>query len=590
VGVIHPIESFWLCYGPAETGYYEQDFREQAFKDLTQWLLSGLIDFDFISESLLPRQVGKIGSTLQVGQCAYEAIIVPNLRTIRSTTLKILQDFAGLGGRVIVAGEAPSLVDAVLPATSPTIDECLRISWSKHTILYELREFRDIQIINTDGTPADKLLYQMRQDGNKRLLFVCNTDRKTEFITRVELNGLWKVNILDPLGGSEGKEIGTYSNPHAWTIFDYVFEGCSSVLIELSPGTGNSTKPGQNILSHGFMDVSEATLETVQLSEPNILLLDYAEFKVDDGEWEKKEEILRIDNITRERLGLPLKLEAFRQPWSIPHEQRKPRAHLSLRFTFESSFDVGDTVELALEDAESILIEVNGVKVDQTLRKSWWVDESIKTVPLPIGSIRKGSNEIKLSMDFHLLTNLERVYLLGSFAVDVRGRECKLQPLDLGTIRFGDYTRQGLPFYAGNITYQTTITVPEPTGDGSNSTKNPIVLEVPRFHAPVVVVSLDGKRVGLVAFEPHLLYLGELDPGPHQVDIESFGNRHNAFGAVHLPNGVTKWYGPNSQRGECLWWSGEYNLVPMGVLQAPRVKIKGKQVLRIPYLKDRDTW
>ena len=52
VGVIHPIESFWLAYGPNETSADSAELEKQ-FEDLTAWLCHGLIDFDFLSESLL---------------------------------------------------------------------------------------------------------------------------------------------------------------------------------------------------------------------------------------------------------------------------------------------------------------------------------------------------------------------------------------------------------------------------------------------------------------------------------------------------------------------------------------------------------
>ena len=41
VGVIHPIESFWLCYGPMDSNGSETKFREQAFESLTNWLSFG---------------------------------------------------------------------------------------------------------------------------------------------------------------------------------------------------------------------------------------------------------------------------------------------------------------------------------------------------------------------------------------------------------------------------------------------------------------------------------------------------------------------------------------------------------------------
>lgn len=37
IAVIHPIESYWLCYGPVDSGKGEPEFREQCFRDLTHY-------------------------------------------------------------------------------------------------------------------------------------------------------------------------------------------------------------------------------------------------------------------------------------------------------------------------------------------------------------------------------------------------------------------------------------------------------------------------------------------------------------------------------------------------------------------------
>ena len=56
IGVIHPIESYWLKWGNEETTGAVREEMDKAFSDLTSWLLYGLLDFDFISESLLEEQ------------------------------------------------------------------------------------------------------------------------------------------------------------------------------------------------------------------------------------------------------------------------------------------------------------------------------------------------------------------------------------------------------------------------------------------------------------------------------------------------------------------------------------------------------
>ena len=55
VGVVHPVESYWLYWGAREQTAGIRQEMDYNFQKLTEWLLYGLIDFDFISESLWRR-------------------------------------------------------------------------------------------------------------------------------------------------------------------------------------------------------------------------------------------------------------------------------------------------------------------------------------------------------------------------------------------------------------------------------------------------------------------------------------------------------------------------------------------------------
>lgn len=117
VGVIHPIESYWLYWGNKEQTQGLRDEMDERFKKLTEWLLFGLIDFDFISESLwksrTPDDALLSDEAFFVGKMKYETILVPNCLTLRSSTLERLKVFQKKGGRVVFLGELPRFIDAV---------------------------------------------------------------------------------------------------------------------------------------------------------------------------------------------------------------------------------------------------------------------------------------------------------------------------------------------------------------------------------------------------------------------------------------------------------------------------------------------
>jgi hypothetical protein len=553
VAIVHPIESYWLCFGP--NGGDESSFRDRAFEELTTWLLHGLIDFDFVSESLLPAQHRKgPKGKLRVGCCEYDAVILPNLRTIRSSTLKILREFSKNDGTIIIAGSAPGLVDAEVPASSLTIEKSKNVFWSRQTVLDALEEFREIRISTKSGPLTDKLLYQMRQDDYERFIFICNTDRNLAIETTVQLKGTWAVKTLDTFTGEE-MLLDSYTSDGC-TTFPYKFEGCASLLLSLSPlaealsRSLNSLKASddisilENLESRlltfperlGSGQQSTLNLESIELSENNVLMLDYAEYKIDDEEWHSSTEVLKIDNLIRERLEFPLKGSEWKQPWTIPPSKRISKAKVTLRFTFESAFTVNEPTQLALEPVEGIQICLNGIKISREFdpaARTWWVDEAIETVPLPGNGIRAGNNILTIDFPFGLLTNIERLYLLGAFSVTLRPNSPALLRHPQ-TQTWGDITSQGLPFYVGNVIYHCDFSVPSGYG------KSTITLSVPNFSSPVLTVTdrLTKKKLGRIAFQPHTLELGIFEEGVHKIVITAFGNRHNAFGHIHMPDGI----------------------------------------------------
>jgi len=324
--------------------------------------------------------------------------------------------------------------------------------------------------------------------------------------------------------------------------------------------------PAPLVLTEQYRRSNEVELKSVEMSEPNVLLLDYAEYKLEtDESWSNTDEVLRIDNIVRTRLGMPLKLEAYKQPWSISQNERTAVTLLELRFHIISEMDIEDA-HLAMEDPELATITLNGHELSAASSNEWWVDKAIRKLPIK-GGIKKGINTLLIKIPFGLLTNVERVYILGDFGVRLSGRHAALIPAP-GTIKFGDWTRQGIPFYAGNITYHCKLEVPSPS--------QPIALCVPRFCAPLLAISVDGVRKGVIISEPYMLELGVLEPGEHNIQIVAYGNRFNAFGHLHLPEGASPWCGPLLWRTEDDWWTPEYSIVQMGVLQTPVMMVRGK--------------
>lgn len=562
VGVIHPVESYWLHWGPAEQTALARDNMDQNFQSLTQWLLFGGIDFDFISESLLPDLCKEAGAPLKVGEMEYDVILVPGCETLRSTTLERLEAFVAAGGQLIFAGELPTLEDARVSDRGVKLAEkALFIPFNRGSILNVLENVRQVEIRNETGALTQNLLYQMRQEEEGCWLFIAhgtrpyNKDISRWQDLRIRINGIWKATVYNTLTGEteeirqsvKGKNTEVYCR-----MYDY-----DSLLLWLEPTAGASGQPetvsAVKVPAQNKKIPMPVTM-AYSLSEPNVLLLDQAEYKLDDGEWQPKEEILRLDDACREQLGWPTRKEKFAQPWVIPQEEITHA--VTLRWHIQSDI-TSDHIKLAIEDAELLQITWNGQAVDST-PDGWYVDKSIKTVVLP--PLRQGENILQAVIPFGKRTNIEWAYLLGEFGVDVNGRAVRIVAARK-EIAFGDITRQGLPFYGGNITYHVPIT----TEDGSLSFRSS------HYRGALQSVSIDGREAIPVIYPPYTVDLGEVSAGNHTVDITLYGHRRNSFGPVHLTDLEDRWIGPRAWRSVGEKWCYDYKICEEGILSTPTI-------------------
>ena len=595
VGVIHPVESYWLYWGnKVQTAIVRQGLEEN-FENIISWLLFNLIDFDFISEALLEEDyVETIEPILRMGAMGYDVVIVPGCRTMRSSTLSKLKSFRERGGEVIFMGEVPKYLDALRSEGPKAFAQiCTRIDFNKASLLEILEKYREIDMECTavdgddptrmkhreNGSRTSNMFYQMRNDGDTKWLFVCHVNKpRNEFVTftekiRIKIKGEYKPVVYDTMTGEIYSAEARYEN--GCTVFIDYESAHDSLLLHLLPV--NKTRedekesrqlPWAKISVSGRMRRASGLREklvltgkvsylpepyTYELSEKNVVLLDMAEYTFDDEPWQPREEILRIDNLFREKLGYPQRMEALAQPW-VQAETEKTEHMLGLRFRIRALIDM-DCIELAMENPEKSGIIWNGKVIDKKIR-GWYVDKAIKK--LSLGQMYSGENLLEISIPFGRKTNVEWCYLLGDFGVKVCGSHTEVteRPRQL---YYGDYVNQGFPFYAGSMEYKIE----------EDMTGGCLYLEIPQYRGALVQVFLDGRKIGNVFMAPYRICCGKIVAGRHEITLKVFGNRANAFGAVHHADFTEPWYGPNLWRTTGNKWAYEYQLEQMGILTTP---------------------
>lgn len=565
VGVIHPIESYWLCWGPREQTQERREEMDHNFKQLTEWLLYGLLDFDFICESLWKDQTADSeldeSKWVSVGKMKYDVILVPGCITLRSSTLKRLKKFKEKGGRVIFAGEIPQYIDAVKDSRIGAFaDSCEKIPFSKCAILNALEPVRTVDVRLQSGERTGNIVSQIRRDGDRKWLFLAhcmpmiNPDLPQREQLTVRFKGIYRPLQYDAMTG-EIREV-DYAHENGNTCIEAEVFDHDSLLFCLESVKSKKLTVEKRKERRSEADVlSVPDFVRIEREEPNVLILDIADGRIDGGEWIESEEVLRLDNKFRRYAGYPLRTEAFPQPWTAKQSE-KPEHTIQVRFRIYSEIPL-DTVWLALEHADKTRLWWNKEEITEK-PEGYYVDRSIRKVRLP--DLRQGENILIAEMPYYHRFNMEAMYILGEFGVRVWGRTAVIEK-KRDRIAFGDLCVQGFPFYGGNLTYKIPI---ELNRDGT------LQVEATQFRSPLIKVKIDGRECGAIAFSPYCITIPGMKRGRHILELTAFGSRNNTFGALHNCNRTEPWRGhPNSYRTTGAAWAYEYQLKTQGILVSP---------------------
>ncbi len=588
--VIHPVESLWI-----ETGYGERPATaklNEMFIDLRDSLLTANIDFDYGDEELLSRHASVTAAggkpLLRMGKATYRAVIVPPLKTIRRSTLELLQKFRAKGGVVVFAGKCPELVDAEPCADAKAFSrECLSAP-AKGDKLPQAVETacRLVSIKDKDGKEIDATLHLLREDKDAYYLFVVNTGhafRRETNAARIYIESAvenrtlsFPEAVVDLACEAKGKPLEL--NPETGEIFaaeaksgkdgwkiKTSFPALGSRLFIFPRQADNTEYPVCPKLKDARAQLLKPKNWTPVLSEPNVLVLDRPAYKVANGGWQKSEEVLRVDFAVRDKLEIARRGGAMVQPWAQTDKADGKTTEVSLRYSFDVAALPSGELALAVERPELYSISVNGTNLDTDTVSGWWVDRSLKKIPLDPNLLRSGENELTLTCQYGKQhPGFEIIYLLGDFGVKVDGTDLSLTKPVL-SLKIGDWVKQGLPFYSGSLAYAAEFSVRRDKGEK-------VYLRLNKWRGVAVRVWVNGRDAGVIAWEPSELEITSLLDGEKaEVRIEILGHRRNSHGPLHHAEKWPMWTGPAEYITTGEQWTDDYQLVPCGLLQAPEL-------------------
>jgi len=590
--VIHPVESMWMLVKSGWRGNPETHALDALCVRLTNLLLAEHLDFDFGDEEILSRHARVTtaggGPTLRVAKAAYKAVLVPPLKTMRRSTLALLKKFKAAGGVVVFAGEP---ADCIEGATSRDVAEfaagCTRVPQLESGIAAPLQAAcRRLSIAGPDGRELPATLYLLREDKDACYLFVCNT---SEDFANPATHFMGQSLVRDRTLAYDDVRIRGCA-------------GCAGAPVELNPETGAScaataARQGDGweirtslpALGSRLFVVPKAKsssglvpapiLQTVRseplgdrwdisLSECANLVLDRPRYKIGNQPWHDADEILRVDRAVRAALHLPGRGGGMVQPWARKTPANPKHTPLVLSYAFECKALPSGDLFLSLERPDTFRVTLNGVPVSTAAESGWWVDRSLRKLPLDPTLLRFGKNELVLDCDYaETHPGLEIMYLLGTFGTEVNGTEVSITAAPT-TLAIGDWVPQGLAFFSGSVSYRCRREITAAPGER-------VFVRVPDYRGVAIRVLVNGAAVGIVGWEPNEVdvtpFVGK---GPVDLQIQVIGHRRNSHGPFHITEKWPPWTGPGEfVRGPDSWLDG-YQLVPCGLMQPPELVVK----------------
>ena len=553
--LLHPMRSGWIAFNGSRNAVIKR--LDDEFVWASELLSSLHIDYHYGDETI----IGKYGSVkcgrLVIGQCEYGTVVLPYMITMDCNTVGLLKKFLDEGGQVIGIGEFPGLSGGIEDADISNLKDRVLPMRNDIFALNKLLKERCPALISISDGEAEIASIRCRQQEleDSHIYFLVNQDRENSYEAIVSFPGMGVISRYSA-EANEIEALEQYVEGNS-TICKMKFLPMQSYILLFDKG--GKLLPA--VSCHKEEIVSCRGLWDVERMDLNTLTLDMCEYSIDGGEWQGPAAVIHLMDIL---LGM------------------KRSCKIALKFCFDVEMNITLNREfyLVAEKAEEFCIIVNGKPAGQQTC-GWWKDTSFRRVDIK-PFIIEGKNEIILERTFYQsqkvydvlfganvyeteknkLTydvELESIYILGDFGVFSRSgyNAGARRALHTGgpfviknrpeALVDGDFTQQGLCFFAGNVQLVRTYEF-----SGNKCTRQ--ILDLGRLDAVMAEITVNGRHVKDLLWRPFTADITEyLLPGENRISVRLSGSNRNLLGPHHHKNGELYNVGPDSFTGKWSW-------------------------------------
>ena len=529
--LIHPLTGAWCSFDPTvgrDNGFGLLE-ENRLFDDAMAQLLGIHRDFDLGDEMVMANHARIDGQEIFVGKARYKLVVVPPTCNLESSTMDLLEEYVKVGGKLIFAGEIPSLIDGqpserVLKVAQSQGVHRTGPNKSLEAILAEILP-RRVSVLHAETLKeAETVLCQQRKLDDGYLFFLANTDRDAAVPLKlsVPIPGVWQQWHC---------ETGEVAKLHAAdtatsSLVELYLAPVGSAVLHLNPNEPPRPRTETPAVAVTKTIIKHCDGWPFRRLAPNSLILDRCRYQINDDEFSAEAFLNDAQEEWRSRFGLSSvrRMNADIQPWKRLQDpdNLEPRARLALRYSFQVNDLPAQETFLVLEDRDGFEILINGSPVDAPTA-GWFMDKSFEKVA--IGKfIKPGKNMVELRTTLTAMCVIEDIYIIGDFGVSPETFALIFEPEQLAT---GDWCPQGYPFYTDGMVYEARFEIKE-------GFRGRVAVEIERFEGTVAAVWVNGKHAAVLGWRPYRADVTDYArPGSNTLGIEIVGSARNLMGPRH---------------------------------------------------------
>lgn len=548
-------------------------------------------DFDLGDEQIL-EEIGSVeGQSLKVGEMKYRYVVVPELLTLRESTISTLLEFSRKGGKLIVLGNYPRYIDA---EPSHLLEQLKQSAILLPNKKEDLMRYLPAGL-SISHRPEAQIYTQKRILPDGELFFITNLSRTTsEDVTITFAHKPERLTLWNPTNGKNYKVKVDEDNKLNLMI------GPADFLIlttgDIAVGNLSSEK---YVLPEEIIPISTInTPWTGNKLAPNAITLDYACYSVNNGKTYSSPEPV---------IGIMRRLSS-----------KNYQGALHLRYEVQLE-DTLSEVSLVVESPSMYqTIQVNGETVANFQEENYFLDYFFKKSGNIASRLKKGKNIISLGLSFkspdmanplfrnRYGTEIESIYLVGDFAVKARQTEENVWNTEKNgdssfmkkpvhrmsdfyltgepSVFSDDLAMSGYPFYAGSFEMNNSFMLKD------IDKEKRYYVNLPLSESITCELSINGHQVDELMAHPFKWDITSyIQEGENRISFTLCNSLRNLLGPHHHNGGELKGTSPLSFTGTGGWphgqgdpnwydlrldknaslkiWMDDYNLIPFGFIE-----------------------